>query len=476
MKLTAMASPSPGTGPSAPKPSQILWLAVSLLSVGLVVVATRTLAPIGGVEAGSEVALGFGTLILACYLGGELAKLAGMPKVTGYLFTGFLIGPEMAHALGAHMPLVSHDAVHGLSVLDAVAIGIIAFKGGAELEWRQVRPQLRVLGLTLLGHGLGAFVAVTITAWFALPYIGFAEFGAGPRAAIALLLGTIAVAISPATTLAIRDECKARGPLSDTALGVTILADVTVAVLFAVVVGIVRPWAGATEGGGAGLWLVVWEIAGSIGLGVAVGAALGWLLNHVKGERPAFLLATAVATMVVSQRLHLSGLLVALVAGAVVQNWSRHGHALVDGLSKISAPFYVLFFGLAGTHIAPSGLAAAGWALVLLPAARAAGIRVGTSLANRRSALPAHARKTIWKGLIGQAGMTLALAQLVKDAFPSFGAKVQVVVLGMIAVHELFGPVLFRRAIIAAGEAGAADVPDDAAAGAGSAAAVVPAH
>jgi hypothetical protein len=45
--------------------------------------------------------------------------------------------------------------------------------------------------------------------------------------------------------------------------------------------------------------------------------------------------------------------------------------------------------------------------------------------------------------------MTLALAQLVKDAFPSFGAKVQVVVLGMIAVHELFGPVLFRRAIIA---------------------------
>jgi Kef-type K+ transport system membrane component KefB len=176
--------------------------------------------------------------------------------------------------------------------------------------------------------------------------------------------------------------------------------------------------------------------------------------------------------MVVAQNLHLSGLLVALVAGAVVQNRSRHGHNLVEGLGRVSAPFYVLFFGLAGTHIAPSGLAAAGWALVLLTVARAAGIWVGTTLANRRSALPAHARKTIWKGLIGQAGMTLALAQLVKESFPSFGAQVQVVVLGMIAVHELFGPVLFRRAIISAGEAGAADEPAEAGAKAG----LAPAH
>jgi len=452
-------NPSPNTNTTPPTVSTLMWIVMCVGTILAVVAGTRALAHGTAPQLGSEIALGFGTLLLCCYLGGELAKLIGMPKVTGYLFSGFLLGPEMMHALGVHDPLVSHDAVHGLAVLDAVAIGIIAFKGGAELEWHVVRPRLKVLGLTLLGHGVGAFTTVATAAWFCFPIMGFEGVDTAGRLAISLLLGVIAVAISPATTLAIRDECRARGPLSDTALGVTILADVTVAVLFAVVVGIVRPWAGG--GGGessGGALLVAWEIGGSIGMGAIVGAVIGWLLKHVKAEQPAFLLATAVATMVVAQRLHLSGLLVALVAGAVVQNRSKHGHALVEGLSRVATPFYVLFFGLAGTHIAPGGLAAAGWAVILLPAARAFGIRVGTSVANRKSGLEPQARKAIWKGLIGQAGMTLALAQLVKVTFPTFGAKVQVIVLGMIAMHELFGPVLFRRAIITAGEEGAADL------------------
>lgn len=434
-----------------------------LTGLGLLVAlvtAARLLAAGAEIERGSEAALGLGTLLIGGYLCGGLAARLGFPKITGYIAAGFFFSPGTAVWFGYPTLILSKTSVYTLHTLDDIAIGVIAFKGGSELRWEAIRPQLRAITGILLGHAVGAGVAVAAASWFALELLGLGGLSPGESIAVSLLLGTMAIAISPATALAIRDECKASGPVSDTALSVTIMADVLVAVLFAVVAGGARLAFGA-EGGHSG-WLVVWELLGSLVVGVIVGWGVTQLIRAVQNERPAMLLACAAAAMIGARYLHLSGLLVALVAGAVVRNRSDLGDDLEHGLHKVSLPLYVLFFGLAGTHMDPKAVMATGWGLLIIPVARAIGIRFGTKFSGKFAGAPPVVQNRVWMGLIGQAGMTLALAAIVAQQFPAFGPRVYTLVLGVIAVHELFGPVSFRWAIRASGEAGKAETPEGA--------------
>ena len=53
--------------------------------------------------------------------------------------------------------------------------------------------------------------------------------------------------------------------------------------------------------------------------------------------------------------------------------------------------------------------------------------------------------------------MTLALASAIESGFPGFGQKLQTIILGVIAVNQIAGPILFRWAIVKSGEQGAAE-------------------
>jgi hypothetical protein len=57
-----------------------------------------------------------------------------------------------------------------------------------------------------------------------------------------------------------------------------------------------------------------------------------------------------------------------------------------------------------------------------------------------------------WLGLISQAGLALGLATVARRAFPAWGVSLETLVVAMIGVHELVGPVLFRRALRLVGE------------------------
>jgi hypothetical protein len=78
------------------------------------------------------------------------------------------------------------------------------------------------------------------------------------------------------------------------------------------------------------------------------------------------------------------------------------------------------------------------------------GIRVGGRWAR---ADDAELRLT-WMGLISQAGVAIGLAAIVADAYPERGSQLSALLLSLIAVNQIVGPVLFRRALDAAGEVG----------------------
>src|SRR5690606_17309920 len=93
---------------------------------------------------------------------------------------------------------------------------------------------------------------------------------------------------------------------------------------------------------------------------------------------------------------------------------------------------------------------------LLLCAVRAGGIWAGSTLGARISGAEPVIRRYAWMGLISQAGVTLALAAILARSFPEWGGDIQVLIIAMIAIHEIIGPIIFQHALKRAGEVGKA--------------------
>jgi hypothetical protein len=83
----------------------------------------------------------------------------------------------------------------------------------------------------------------------------------------------------------------------------------------------------------------------------------------------------------------------------------------------------------------------------------------GTVAVGRLAGAAPAAVRWSWTGLMGQAGLSLALAATVVKALPEIGDILRSLVLATVAVNQIVGPILFRLALGRCGEVGAADQP-----------------
>ena len=97
-------------------------------------------------------------------------------------------------------------------------------------------------------------------------------------------------------------------------------------------------------------------------------------------------------------------------------------------------------------------LAQVGFLAIALVVLRVALIRLGLLAALRGSTIDARAGAYLWTGLVSQAGITLGLASVLATEFPTWGSRVQTLLVALIAIDELVGPLLFRMGLARAGE------------------------
>src|SRR5688572_15478335 len=95
--------------------------------------AANTFAPAGGVAGGAELVIGY--LLLTAYLAGNLCRRLSMPRLTGYIVAGVVVGPSV-------LELVDAQSTAELDLVAHTATAIIALTAGAELDLRAMRPQL----------------------------------------------------------------------------------------------------------------------------------------------------------------------------------------------------------------------------------------------------------------------------------------------------------------------------------------------
>ena len=125
---------------------------------------------------------------------------------------------------------------------------------------------------------------------------------------------------------------------------------------------------------------------------------------------------------------------------------------MLEALEANSLPVYALFFALAGADLDFTVLGTA-WAIAAaMILARTASLWLSTYLAARTAGDPPVIRHYAWMGFLAQAGVTLGIANLIRERFPVWGGPVATIIIAMIAVNQLVGPPAFRWALVRAGE------------------------
>jgi Kef-type K+ transport system membrane component KefB len=421
-----------------------------LVVLALLFGAMKLIEPLGQPGGQPDALLTFGFLILAAYATGELFGGFGLPKIVGYLLGGVLAGPSL---LGSVTP----EAAAELEPVSGLAIAMIAFLAGAELRWDEIKAR----GLTLLKLTTTE-VAVTFTFITGLLLVGrqfipyLVDVPWSHAIVFAALFGSIAVIHSPAVTMALLTETRAQGPVARTTLGIVLVSDVVVVLFFSGMLAVAQkmvPIAGTPQGGVGAL---VWEILGAVPIGALLGFGVAQALRVVRGEMLLFALLAALFGQQIASMLHVEVLLTLLMAGFVALNTAEGeaGHSMLGAMERAAAPIFVVFFALAGAKLDVAEVVRLSPLILPIALVRVAGIRSGLRLGALVAKVPSQEVEHVWNGLVSQAGVAIGLVTIAAAAYPQAGSGMRTMLLALIAVNETVGAILFRRALVAAGEVG----------------------
>lgn len=421
-----------------------------------------------------EYTLAFAVICLASYLIGQGFKWMRLPTITGYLFAGALVG-----SFG--LDFLPSNAAESLRFVDEIALAVIAFVAGSELYLKELRPRLRLILTTAGGILVVTFVLVAVAVYLLSALLPFtADWAVSARVATALLGAAVLLALSPPSTIAVIKEVHARGPFTRTALGVTVLMDVVIIVLFAVATSM----AGALLTGESLSIGFVALLALDLGLAAGIGWAVGQLLKRVLGQRwprlvkialvlaigfGIYELASWVKTESVAQlgfEIYIEPLLIAMIAGFIVTNFSRFRDEFDRILHDVGPAVYVAFFTITGLALKLDLL----WATLPIAATlfvvRIVGIGIGAAAGATLAGEPPQIRRFGWMAFITQAGIALGLAREVAVQFPDLGNAFATLIISVVVLNEVFGPIFLKYVLKRVGEAHLPDVePDEAARG-----------
>lgn len=403
----------------------------------------------------STAALAIGIALIAATLTGSLFERLRLPRITGYLVFGMICGPYLAS-------IITRPMARELYVINGLAIALIAFMAGLELNYQRLKPRLasfvKLGGSTIFFSYLGILPLLYLL-WPWLPIAP--ELGGLARLGVVAVITSAIVSFSPTVTIAVVAESRARGPFTELVLALVVLADLALILMFTLSTEFARFALGGVSESDVGLTTrLVWEIFGSFAFGALVGALFGLYLRWVGREVTVVLITMCAILSGLGRPFHFEPLLAALAAGLVVENVAgASGEALKNAVERGSLPVLVVFFVAAGTSLRFDALAAIGVLALAIAVGRAVIVRGATLLGARVSGIDRSEAGDVWMGLVSQAGVTLGLAIIIARDFPDWGPRVQILLVALIALHELIGPILFRTALARAREIGRMDGP-----------------
>ncbi|MEK6256833.1 MAG: cation:proton antiporter [Chloroflexota bacterium] len=402
----------------------------------------------------------FAIIALASKQIGHYFRQLNLPLITGFLLTGIITGPFLLN-------LISVGAISNLRFIDEIALAMIAFAAGNELFLKEVKDRLMSIAWVTSGLVLATFTLSSLTIFVLADYIPFMQsMSATSRFAVAILGGAVLVARSPSSAIAVVNELRAKGPFTKTALGVTIIMDVVVILLFGLSSSVADALLTGLHFDIGFIGLLIFELVSSTTIGYAVFKMIqailaGSLAKYSKSGAIVLLgyfvfLSSATIRTISHDNLPfeilLEPLLICMIAGFLITNFSIHRDEFSKILHEISPAIYILFFTLTGASLSLD-IFIKTWPIALaLFAIRLISIFIGSFVGGSIAGDPNRHNRIAWMAFVTQAGVGLGLAKEISDEFPLWGDSFATVLISVIILNQLVGPPLFKWAINLVGE------------------------
>ncbi len=374
-------------------------------------------------------------LLLGGFAGGKLVNKIKLPAVTGYLLAGILL---------SQLNIIRSSHLEEYRFIEILGLSIVALIIGGGLHFKRLKHIGKSVLIITVVQVMGAFTVVVVCTYLFT----------SASLEICILLGAIASATAPASPIAVIQELRAKGNLTDTLMAVVAMDDAACLVLFGICAAIVNM---LTKGRSDLLLFLypIWEIAGSIGIGILVGWFILHLLKHVKNRHEIVIILIGITCLAgeLAEIAGMSALLLNMTSGAVIANFHRKSNVF-SVLEDIQLPVFVVFFTLAGASLDFSMLALnLGLTLVYITA-RAMGKVGGAFTGANISNAPRIVKKYLGFAMLSQAGVAIALTLAVQSRFPQYSGLINAVVVAAVTVNELIGPIGTKYALTKAGETG----------------------
>ena len=404
--------------------------------------------------------VGFGIVAVASSHISKLFQRIHLPIITGVLFIGILSGPYLIN-------LIPHESIPKLSFINDVALSFIAFAAGAELYLNELRNRFNSIKWITLGQIISTFVLSGIVVFLIadlIPYMK--DMGIVEKISISFLTGAVFVARSPASAIAVINELRAKGPFTQTVLGVTVIKDFIVIILFGVTLNISETLIKGEELHIVAFLIILIELVLSVTLGFLFHYILSLILKlKIEKRYKTFLVLFSgygvyqfsyfirhISAELGRHEIFLEPLLICILASFIITNYTRNRAEFIRIISDIGPHVYVAFFTLTGASMQLDVLAAAWLAALLFFVIRLVTIIIGAYAGGMLAQDPSRFNKVGWMPYVTQAGVALGLATIIANEFPKWGPEFATVIIAVIVVNQFIGPPLFKYALRYVGE------------------------
>jgi Kef-type K+ transport system membrane component KefB len=387
-------------------------------------------------ELDMHIATTLGLLLGGCLAAGVLAEFLHLPKVTAYLLVGLAVGP---HALD----LIPHDHLDAFDPMLKLAMALVLFNLGSQFVVRRL--------LRIMNRALAISVAEVAATWVVVTG-GLLAFGT--PLPIAVLLGCLALATAPATTVLVLKEYRSEGPITETTGFLVAANNLAAIVAFEVAlltIHLVQGKLGMSFSREVGYLLQ--DIGGSLLLGAVAGLGLSYGCGVLRQSHWLVLLvATTTLVLGICESLGMPYMLTFLLMGMTIANSSGVSGRMGEELDHLTGLLCVLFFVVHGADLNVQAFFASGLIGIVYIMSRIIGKCVGVYGGSRATRQPIEVRHWLGPCLLAQAGAAIALAATAVRRDPELGEPVQTIILGSVVVFEILGPLLIRQSLLRSGE------------------------
>ncbi|HBM91349.1 MAG TPA: peptidase [Rhodospirillaceae bacterium] len=379
----------------------------------------------------------FGLFLMLGVLGATVAhKVKWLPTITAFMLIGIAIGPSGAD-------LISTEILHKSSAIIDVALGLILYKLGSEVQLRHLLRSTPIWRSSLLEAAMTFVCSFVVMSLFGVSMV------------IAALVSAIVVSSSPAVLVHMADEMRAKGPVVYHAKALVALNNVLAFFAFSLLLPFVL---GETQFH----WLDVLGIPFYRAVGAAlIGLVVALIMERVDRTlnkedehfRFALIIGGMTVTLGLAAMFGVSSLFAALTLG-IATRWLETQR---QGLSSIEFGasgdiFFIALFVMAGANLHVQDLGDIGLLAIVLAVVRSAAKHFSLHMSRRRSEHNARQTFAVSLMLLPMGGLAIGLAQTLQGFSPEMGSKVTAIVFAMVALLEMLGPFAVSAAIKLTGE------------------------